>query len=173
MSITKTQKSVTKVKKDVKFSAGKSQDILKELVAELLKLMGATSKADVSYDQENEALVVTIEGGDETGLLIGRKGETLGSIQTILGVLLKQKTGEWQRVVVNVGDYREKEEDYLRNLGLTAASRAKETGEPQSLYNLNPGQRRIIHMVLAEDTGIETESVGEGNERYLVVKTKV
>lgn len=172
MSITKTQKNADKTTSDVKTTASKSLDILKELALELLQLMGTNAKADVSFDQENDSLVVTIESTEETGLLIGRKGETLSAIQTILGVLLKQKTSEWQRVVVNVGDYREKEEDYLRNLALSTASRAKETGEPQSLYNLNPGQRRIVHMVLSEDTSITTESMGEGNERYLVVAVK-
>lgn len=172
MSITKTQKAKTKDKKEVVVSAEKTQEVLKELVGELLTLMATTAKAEVSYDQENDVFIVTIESTEETGLLIGRKGETLTSIQTILGVLLKQKIGDWKRVVVNVGDYREKEEDYLRNLGLSAASRAKETGEPQSLYNLSPAQRRIVHMVLAEDATIETESLGEGAERYLVVKNK-
>ena len=172
MSITNTQKGKSKVKKESATSSLKNQEILKEAANQLLSLMGTGSKAEVSYDQENYSMIVTIEGESETGLLIGRKGETLTSIQTILGVLLKAKTGEWQRVVVNVGDYREKEEDYLRNLGVNAAARAKETGEPQSLYNLNPAQRRIVHMVLSEDAGVITESMGEGNERYLVVKSK-
>ncbi len=150
----------------------KHDTILQKLTGELLKLMATEATAKVSFDKESDSYIVTIEAGQETGLLIGKKGETLSSIQTLLGMLLKQKTGEWHRVTVNVGDYREKEEDYLRNLGLSAAARAKETGEPQSLYNLNPAQRRIIHMVLAEDDGVVTESQGEGNERYLIVKAK-
>lgn len=145
-------------------------EILKNLVEELLSLMSTQAKAEVDYDKENEAYVVDIDAGDETGLLIGKKGETLGSLQAILGVMFKQKTGEWNRVVVNVGDYREKEEDYLKSLASGAAARAKETGEPQSLYNLKPWQRRIIHLALSNEKGIETESLGEGEERYLVIK---
>ena len=149
-----------------------NEKILKELTDGLLGLMGTKAKADISFDQENDALLVNIDAGDETGLLIGKRGETLTSLQTILGIILKQKIGEWKRVVVNVGDYREKEEDYLKNLGLSAAERARETGEDQPLYNLKPGQRRIIHLTLANEKGIETESVGEGEERYLVVRAK-
>jgi len=134
--------------------------------------MATQAKAKVDYDKENEAFVVEIDAGDETGLLIGKKGETLSSIQTVLGLLLKQKTGEWNRVVVNVGDYREKEEDYLNNLAASTAQRAKETGEPQNLYNLKPWQRRVIHLALSEDKDITTESVGEGEERYLIIKPK-
>lgn len=143
---------------------------LQTIANELLVLMATHTSAKVSYDKSNECYVVNIDGKDETGLLIGKKGETLLSLQTILGILLKGKTGEWERVTVNVGDYLEKEEEYLKNLALNTSSRAKETGEPQSLYNLKPFQRRIIHMVLSEDKEIVTESVGEGEERYLVVK---
>ncbi len=146
-----------------------NQKELEEIAKELFSLMGTKANLEVSWDGENEAFTVNVEASDETGLLIGRKGETLSSIQTVLGIMLKQKTGEWMRVLVNVGNYREKEEDYLRNLADSTAQRAKETGEPQSLYNLKPGQRRIIHLFLSEDKEIKTESVGEGIDRYLVV----
>lgn len=146
--------------------------ILQEVSDKLLSLMATKAVATVEYDKENEAYVVGIDAGDETGLLIGKKGETLSSIQTVLGILFKQKTGEWNRVVVNVGDYREKEEDYLKNLATSTAQRARETGEPQNLYNLQPWQRRIIHLTLSEEKDLSTESVGEGEERYLIIKTK-
>lgn len=150
----------------------KKVDELKKLTDELLSLMGTNVKAEVSYDKENEAFVVNMDAGEETGLLIGKKGETLSSLQTVLGIMLKQKTGEWNRVVVNVGDYREKEEQYLKDLAASTAQRAKETGEPQSLYNLKSWQRRLVHMALAEEEGVTTESEGEGEDRYLVVKPK-
>ncbi|MEK7550533.1 MAG: R3H domain-containing nucleic acid-binding protein [Patescibacteria group bacterium] len=145
---------------------------LQILTDELFSLMGVKIGSTVAFDKTNEAFTINIDAGEETGLLIGRKGETLSSIQMVLGIMLKQKTGEWARVLVNVGDYREKEEDYLKNLAEGSATRAKETGEPQMLYNLKPGQRRIIHMFLSEDKTVETESVGEGSERYLLVKPK-
>ena len=150
----------------------KNIESLQKIADKLLALMSTKAKAEVVYDKANDAYVVNVEAGDETGLLIGKKGETLSSIQTMLGILLKQKTDEWNRVVVNIGDYREKEEDYLKGLATTTAERAKETKEPQPLYNLTPGQRRIVHMTLSEDEDIVTESMGEGEERYLVVKSK-
>jgi spoIIIJ-associated protein len=150
----------------------KNVKILQGLTDELLTLMFTKAKAEASYDNENESFVVNIDAGDETGLLIGKKGETLLSIQTILGFLLKQKVGEWNRILVNVGDYREKEEGYLKDLAASTAARAKETGEPQNLYNLKAWQRRVIHMVLSEDKEISTESEGEGEDRYIVVKPK-
>jgi spoIIIJ-associated protein len=146
--------------------------ILQEAADKLLSLMATKATATVEYDKENEAYIVGIDAGDETGLLIGKKGETLSSIQTVLGILFKQKTGEWNRVVVNVGDYREKEEDYLKSLAASTAQRARETGEPQNLYNLKPWQRRIIHLALSEEKDLSTESMGEGEERYLIIKPK-
>lgn len=145
---------------------------LQEIVDELFKLMSVTAKAEVLFDKDQEAFVVNVEAGDMTGLLIGKKGETLSSLQTVLSLIFKQKTGEWNRVIVNVGDWREKEEDYLKNLAQGTVARVKETGEPQNLYNLKPWQRRVIHMYLSEDSSVTTESEGEGEERYLVVKLK-
>lgn len=150
----------------------KNEETLKNIANDILELMGTKAKADVSFDQENDAFVVDIDAKDETGLLIGKRGETLSSLQVVLGIIFKQKIGEWKRVIVNVGDYRKKEEDYLRSLALSTAERARETGEDQLLYNLKPSQRRIIHLVLANEKGIETESVGEGEDRYLVVRAK-
>jgi spoIIIJ-associated protein len=145
--------------------------ILEEETNKLMSLMTSKASSAVKYDKEGEVFIVDIDAGDETGLLIGKKGDTLLSIQTVLGVLLKQKVGEWKKIVVNVGDYREKEEDYLKNLAATTAERAKTTGNPQNLYNLKAWQRRVVHMALAEDKEISTESEGEGEDRYLVIKS--
>jgi spoIIIJ-associated protein len=115
---------------------------------------------------------VNLDTEEETGLLIGRQGETLAAIQTILGMIARRDFDEWVRIAVNVGDYQEKQESRLKELASQTALRAKETKEPQYLYNLTPNQRRIIHLTLSEDKEIETESQGEGRERYLIVRVK-
>ncbi len=145
---------------------------LTEIVNELLSLMGTKAKSSVLEDEENEAMRVNIESDEETGLLIGRRGETVNALQAILGMIFKQRTGEWTRVIVNVGDYREKQEEYLKDLAKNAAERAKTTGEDQFLYNLSPQERRIIHIELANDESVQTESTGVEPERYLVIKPK-
>lgn len=154
------KKSVDKVK------------VVEDLANELLSLMGTKAKAKASEDKENEAIVVDINAREEAGLLIGRRGETLNSIQAILGMMMRQKFEEWTRIIVNIGDYREKQEDYLKTIAEQAAAKAKETGEPQPIYNLTPGQRRVIHLALSEDPEVETESEGDEPDRYLVVKPK-
>lgn len=157
----------------VKTKSKKQVDLVKEVKVcskELLLLMGSTAKVEVAEDEENDAIKVNIITDEERGLLIGNHGEILLSIQTALGMMLKQKIGEWKRVVVNIGDWREKQEEYLRGLATQASERVKETGKPEYLYNLNPSQRRIIHLALSAIKGIKTESEGEGEERYLIVK---
>jgi len=144
-------------------------EILESIVSDLFKLMSLKSEAVVSEEEENDALAVNVTGEDESGLLIGARGKTIASLQTILGLMFKQKTGDWKRIIVNVSDYRQKEEDRLKKLAEETSLRAKETGEPQYLYNLTGGQRRIVHMVLSEDKTITTESQGEGADRCLIV----
>lgn len=146
--------------------------ITQKFVDELLTLMASQAKASVTLDKENDALVVNIDPADETGLLIGRQGETLLSLQSIIGIAVKQLLGEWKRVVVDIADWREKQEEHLKSLAQSTAQRVIETGEDQPLYNLTPAQRRIIHMELADNEEVTTESMGEGPDRYLVIKVK-
>lgn len=145
-------------------------EIVQDLSVELLTLMG--SKAGIEVKEEGEDIIVNIITEEESGLLIGHHGQTLLSIQTVLGLMTKNALGEWKRIVVNVGDWRQKEEEQLIGLAHEVAERAKQTGEPQPIYNLTPAQRRIVHIELAKDETLESESQGEGVERYLVVKLK-
>lgn len=142
---------------------------LQEAAEKLLSNLGVTAKVTVTEDKDNDAMVVDIASTEETGLLIGKKGESLYAIQSALSMMLKNKLGEWKRVVVNVGDYREKQEEYLQQLAKQAADKALDSGEPQTLYNLTAGQRRIIHLFLSTYDGVKSESQGEGVERYLVI----
>jgi len=144
--------------------------LAKKATLKILKMMGTDAKATFSYSEENDEILVEIKTSEETGLLIGHRGETINALQSIIGMIIRRNMGEWTRVIVNIGDWRAKQEDYLKGLANQAAERAKETGEPQTLYNLTPAQRRIVHLALAEEKDIETESHGEEGERYLVVK---
>lgn len=154
-----------------KIKISKTAEALK-LTEELLRLMGVESKVEAVDDAENDAIVLNVGSETETGLLIGRHGQTLLSLQAAVGMMLKQKLGEWVRVIVNVGDWRQKEEEHLKELAIQTADRVRSTGEPQPIYSLTASQRRIVHMVLADDPELITESTGEGDERYLIIKKK-
>lgn len=137
---------------------------------ELFDLLGV--KAEIAVSEEGDAFKVDINPEDQAGLIIGHKGETLSAIEMFLAMAMKKERGEWIKIAANVGDWKEKQEDYLKTIADQAAARARETGTPQPLYNLTPSQRRIIHLYLGDSSDVETESQGEGMERFLVIKAK-
>ncbi len=144
---------------------------IQELTEKLLSLAGVSASVEV-IDLGENTYQVNLSTDDETGLLIGFRGENINAIQTVLSVMLKGQTGEWVRLIVNVGDYRQKQEEKLKELADQSADRAIETKEPQPIYNLTAGQRRFIHMHLSTRNDVLTESEGEEPQRYLVIKLK-
>jgi len=144
---------------------------VKEITEELLKRLEVAGTVAVDMD-ETGAYQVQIDT-EETGLLIGFHGRTLESFQIILSIIVSKKLDAWVKVYVNVGDYRQKREETLMHMAQRAAERAISFGHPVELPNLTPGERRVIHLTLGGDERVETESVGEGMNRTLVVKPKV
>jgi spoIIIJ-associated protein len=153
---------------------GTPKKLIEDQAHELFSLLGIDSEIQVSKKkaQEGDLYNVSISGREEAGLLIGTHGATLQAIQSFLSLAMRQKMGDWVRIVVDVDGWREKHEDQLKELALQAAERARTTGESQHLYNLTPAQRRVIHLELSKEKGVVTESRGEGEGRYLVVSPK-
>lgn len=142
---------------------------IEEKTVKLLELLGSKAKVDVV--EKEDSFSVDLKAEEETGLLIGRHGETINSIQSILALSLREALDE-KKIFVNVGDWREKQEEKLNEMAEQIYQRAIDTGESQPIYNLTPSQRRIIHLALSEKKDVETESTGEGENRYLLVKPK-
>ncbi|OGG34813.1 hypothetical protein A2363_05340 [Candidatus Gottesmanbacteria bacterium RIFOXYB1_FULL_47_11] len=145
-------------------------DQVKEITEDFLKRLDISGSVAVDVD-ETGAYRVHIET-EETGLLIGYHGKTLESFQIILGMLVSKALEQWVKVYVNVGDYREKREEALMLMAQHAAERAMAAGRPIELSNLSASERRVIHLTLAGDERVETESTGEGSRRTLLVKPK-
>ncbi len=145
-------------------------DQVKQLTEDLLKRLGVSGTVSVDTDEAG-AYRVHIET-EETGLLIGFHGRTLESFQIILSILVSKKLDSWVKTYVNVGDYREKREEALMIMAQRAAERALSLNRPVELSRLSPSERRVIHLTLSGDERIETESVGEGNSRTLLVKPR-
>ena len=146
-------------------------ETIEKLTKELLTLAGVDVTVKVEENEEGN-YEVNLETTEETGLLIGFRGENINAIQTVLGIMVKGVTGDWVRILVNIGDYRQKQDQKLFILADQSADRAIETKEPQPIYNLTAGQRRTIHMYLSKREDVVTESQGENLERFLVVKSK-
>ena len=108
--------------------------------------------------------------GDDLGLLIGWRGETLRALQTVLNLMLgEDEDGEGRRVVLDVERYRARREDQVRELALRLASRVKRSGERYALDPMHAYERRVVHMTLAEDDGVRTESSGREPSRRVVI----
>lgn len=143
---------------------------VQQIVEDLLGKLEIAGTVTVTTD-ETGAFRVGIET-EETGLLIGHHGKTLESLQLILGIMVSKSLGRWVKAYVNVGDYREKREETLMHMAQRAADRALALGRTVELSRLTPAERRIIHLTLSGDDRIETESMGEGDDRILLVKPK-
>jgi len=143
---------------------------IKKIAEELLKKLEITGVVSVDTD-ESGAFRVHIET-EETGLLIGFHGRTLESFQLILGMITGKQLGKWERIYVNVGDYREKREEALMYMAQRAAERALASGRPVELSRLSASERRVIHLTLSGDERVKTESEGEGSDRKLIISPK-
>lgn len=144
---------------------------IQQITEDLLNRLGIVGSVAVDMD-ESGAYRVNIQT-EETGLLIGFHGRTLESFQIILGMIVAKQLGSWQRVYVNVGDYRERREEALMYMAQRAAERALVTGRPVELSHLSASERRVIHVTLSGDKRVTTESIGEGRDRKLVINPKL
>ena len=122
-------------------------------------------------EAEPIALSFDIEGED-AGLLIGRGGETLSSLQFLVNFIVSHKTGERVMINIDVEGYRERQAERLRSQAMRLADRAVQTGRTFAMDPMPARDRRLVHMALANDKRVRTESVGEGEDRRITIIPK-
>ena len=132
-----------------------------------LKIENPTVNASYS-----EGVVTMDLDCDDYGIVIGHRGETLDSIQYLLSLVIKKSALEYVRVVINVGNYREKRQETLRALAKKNAQYVLRTGRRHTFEPMNPYERRIIHSTLQSDKYVTTHSEGEEPFRKVVVTLK-
>ena len=119
-----------------------------------------------------DGLHVDVQGGDP-GKIIGRGGRTLAALEYLTNAVVnKDETAPHVRVSVDVGGYKERRDERLRGVALKAAARARKTGFAVELEAMSAAERRVVHMALADDPAVESESSGEGKNRRVVVKPR-
>ena len=119
-----------------------------------------------------DELHVDIQGGD-SGKIIGRNGRTLAALEYLTNAVVnKDETAPHVRVSVDAGGYKERRDERLHAVALKAAARARKTGFAVELETMSAAERRVIHMALADDPAVESESSGEGKNRRVVVKPR-
>ena len=126
---------------------------------------------DVKYDEENRNIDIELSG-DEMGVLIGKRGQTLDSLQYLVSLVVNKDEDEYIRVKVDTEDYRKRRKETLENLAKNIAYKVKRTKRPVSLEPMNPYERRIIHSALQNDKYVTTHSEGEEPFRRVVVTLK-
>ncbi len=140
-----------------------------EFVKELLGHMGLNP--EVVGQASEEAVNLHIQG-DDLGILIGRRGQTLDSLQYITSLAVNRQGGEWIRINLDIGDYRSKREETLRSLAQRAAMKVESSGRRVALDPMNAAERRIVHQELQEFGGVVTQSEGQDPYRRVVILPK-
>ncbi len=146
-------------------------DKAKDFLNEVFDAMKMVVVVDVKYDEENRNLNVDLSG-DEMGVLIGKRGQTLDSLQYLLSLVVNKETEEYIRVKVDTEDYRKRRKETLENLAKNIAYKVKRTKRSVSLEPMNPYERRIIHSALQNDKYVTTHSEGDEPFRRVVVTLK-
>lgn len=154
----------------------KIQKEIKTTVSEILKKLKIDGKESIVEEisdtkTQTKSFKVNIET-QESGLLIGRHGETLNSLQLILGVILYKKLGKWLHIVLDVGDYRKMREDSIREMVERIVTEVEAKGLPVTLSYLTPLERRIVHLMLSDSSKVMSESEGAGKDRRIVIKLR-
>ena len=138
----------------------------KTVLEELLRLMGLPATVEIAMGTETSKLNVR---GDDLGVLIGRRGEKLASLQHIVNLMASRKEGQHHRIAIDVENYRGRREDQLRDVADRAAKRVAQTGRIIQLEPMPAIERRIVHMALLENSKVRTQSVGVEPNRRIVV----
>jgi spoIIIJ-associated protein len=149
----------------------KTEEIIKKTAEELLQLLEIEKPTVELRKDERGVFHVAIKTTD-SGILIGYHGENVYALQLILSLIVYKKTNQWQRLVLDIGDWRKKREEQLKRMALGAAQRVKFSREPVIMPYLNSVERRIIHLALAENPDVTTRSEGESKERRLVIEPR-
>ncbi|MBP9818078.1 hypothetical protein KBC75_05040 [Candidatus Shapirobacteria bacterium] len=127
---------------------------------------------DVVGDGVENQVLVSLTVGNPAGL-IGFRGRNLASIQLILGLMVKNKLGEWIKILLDVNNYRNEQKERLTSMATNLAQKAIATGKPVVMASMSPFERRLCHMALQTIEGITSDSEGEGEERHIVIKPKL
>ncbi len=143
----------------------------KEFIKKVCDAMGIEVEIDTKYDAENNCLDIELSGR-EMGVIIGKRGQTLDSLQYLTKLAINNGKDDKIKVKVDTEDYRNRRKKTLENLAGNVAYKVKKTGRPVELEPMNPFERRIIHSALQNNKYVKTHSEGEEPDRYVVVTPK-
>lgn len=142
----------------------------KKYLEDLLSFFGLNT--EVHATSEEEIIELSVPSTHMNGFLIGQHGDTMRAMQYMVSMALRHNEYEYSRVNVDIADYKKAQALRVEEKALGWIEKVKTSGEAFTLRPMNPADRRVVHKVAA-DHGLETESVGEGRERHIVIKPLV
>jgi len=159
---------------DIKDVASPEVDLASDHLSQLLAFMEIDGKVSVRApetpgDGLGRASAVLDVEGDDLGLLIGRRGTTLAALQYMINLMVSRDTASRVLISLDIEHYRRRREDSLTGLAQRMADRVRQSGRSLTLEPMPAGERRIVHLALAEDSAVTTGSVGEGDGRKVVI----
>ncbi len=145
-------------------------EIAKELTIGLLERMGIKTEVEAFLKEGNLCLEIR---GDREGILIGKHGRTLESLQMLINRMVNKRLKSATRIVLDIDDYRKRRIDTMSDIAHRVGEKAKKTGYSLTVGPFNSHDRRIIHLTLREDPDLKTESIGEGElKRVRIIPVK-
>lgn len=142
-----------------------------EFLTSVFDAMGIMVNIDTKLNEEEKELEINLSG-DEMGILIGKRGQTLDSLQYLVSLVVNKETENYLRVKLDTENYRERRKETLETLAKNIAYKVKRTRRSVSLEPMNPYERRIIHSTLQNDKYVFTRSEGEEPFRHVVIALK-
>ena len=147
------------------------KDKAKDFLDSVFEAMNLIVVVDIKYDEIDNYMDIDLSG-DEMGVLIGKRGQTLDSLQYLVSLVVNKESENYIRVKVDTENYRQRRKETLENLAKNIAYKVKRTKRSVSLEPMNPYERRIIHSALQNDKYVTTHSEGEEPFRRVVVNLK-
>ena len=147
------------------------EDTAKDFLKDVFQAMDMTVVVNVKYDEVENSMEVDLSG-DDMGVLIGKRGQTLDSLQYLVSLVVNKNVENYIRVKVDTENYRQRRKETLENLAKNISYKVKRTKRPVSLEPMNPYERRIIHSALQNDKYVTTHSEGDEPFRHVVVVLK-
>ena len=158
-------------KKEVLENPEEAIAVVKDFLKEVFASMNLEVTLSAEYDAEENTINVDMVG-PEMGIIIGKRGQTLDSLQYLTNLALNRKVDTYTKVKLDTEDYRRRRKETLENLAKNCAYKAKRTRKPVSLEAMNPYERRVIHYALQDDDSVTTHSEGEEPYRHVVITLK-
>ena len=147
------------------------EDVAKIFLDDVFRAMNLEVNIDLKYNEASRNMDIDLSG-NEMGVLIGKRGQTLDSLQYLVSLVVNKDVEDYIRVKVDTENYRQRRKETLENLAKNISYKVKRTKRPVSLEPMNPYERRIIHSALQNDRYVTTHSEGEEPFRHVVVALK-